>query len=209
SGHVRPQGEGRVGTVQGRRRELGRRAAGPHHGARQRGRRRQLIPPSLTPPRVAGPVALLCGRPLFVRFQRSLTVRSCLSSPPPRGGGALKHARRGKMTTALEKRPWARNPWRYLLWAVPAALLATPAVMMLRGAEGWLWGPLDFVFAAILLFGSTAMIDLAIRRGGSTAYRLGAALAVLVSFLLVWINAAVGVIGDEDNPANLLFFAVI
>lgn len=113
------------------------------------------------------------------------------------------------MTTALEKRPWARNPWRYLLWAVPAALLATPAVMMLRGAEGWLWGPLDFVFAAILLFGSTAMIDLAIRRGGSTAYRLGAALAVLVSFLLVWINAAVGVIGDEDNPANLLFFAVI
>src|SRR5690606_39764334 len=99
----------------------------------------------------------------------------------------------------------ARSPGRLLRWAVPTVLLATPAGMMLQQVEGWLWGPFDFVFAAVLLFGSTGLVDLAIRRGGSVAYRLGAALAVLAALLLIWINAAVGVIGNEDNPANLLF----
>jgi len=111
--------------------------------------------------------------------------------------------------TTLERRPRARNPWRIVLWAAPAGLLATPAVMMLREAEGWLWSPLDFMLGALLLFGSTAVIDLAVRKGGSTVYRLGAALAVLVLLLLVWVNLAVGVIGDQDNPANLLFVGVI
>ena len=32
---------------------------------------------------------------------------------------------------------------------------------------------------------------------------------MLVSFLLIWVNGAVGVIGDEDNPANLMFIGVI
>ena len=98
---------------------------------------------------------------------------------------------------------------RILLWAVPTILLATPATMMLQAAEGWLWTPFDFGFAAVLLFGTTALIDLAIRKGGTLAYRLGAGLAVLAAFLLVWINGAVGVIGDEDNPANLVFAAVL
>jgi hypothetical protein len=113
------------------------------------------------------------------------------------------------MTASLQHDPWHRSPWRFALWAVPTILLATPALMMLQAAEGWLWGPLDFVFAAILLYGATALVDLAIRRGGSNAYRFGAGIAVLVSFLLVWVNAAVGVIGDEGNPANLLFVAGI
>ncbi|MEO5629325.1 MAG: hypothetical protein ABIQ62_06115, partial [Thermomonas sp.] len=29
------------------------------------------------------------------------------------------------------------------------------------------------------------------------------------AFLTIWINLAVGIIGDEDNPANILFFAVL
>lgn len=104
---------------------------------------------------------------------------------------------------------WRRSPWRALLWTIPAALLIAPAIMMGIGAEGWAWSPFDFIFAAVLLFGATGAIDLAIARGGGTAYRLGAGLAVLASFLLIWINGAVGVIGDEDNPANLMFLGVI
>jgi hypothetical protein len=71
------------------------------------------------------------------------------------------------------------------------------------------WTPFDFVFAAVLLYGATATADLAIRKGGSMAYRLGAGLAVLASFLLIWVNGAVGVIGDEENPANLMFIGII
>ena len=113
------------------------------------------------------------------------------------------------MTATLQSNGWRRSPWRLVLWSVPTGLLITPAVMMRQGAEGWLWSPFDFMFAAVLLYGTTALIDLAIRKGGSVAYRLGAALAVLVSFLLVWVNGAVGVIGNEDNPANLVFVGII
>jgi len=113
------------------------------------------------------------------------------------------------MTATFEhdRRGW--SPGRLLLWAIPTVLLVTPAVMMLRDAEGWLWSPFDFAFAAGLLYGTTGLIDVAIRRGGSTAYRLGAGLAVLVSVVLIWVNGAVGMIGDENNPANLMFISVI
>jgi hypothetical protein len=48
-----------------------------------------------------------------------------------------------------------------------------------------------------------------VRTSSSRAWRAGAALAVLSAFLLVWINGAVGMIGDEDNVHNLLFLGLI
>lgn len=113
------------------------------------------------------------------------------------------------MSATLKAGGWGSGPGRILLWAVPTVLLATPAVMMLQAVEGWLWSPFDFLFAAVLLYGTTALIDLAIGKGGSVAYKLGVALAALAAFLLIWINAAVGVIGDEGNPVNLVFAGVI
>lgn len=113
------------------------------------------------------------------------------------------------MTATTQRNGWARSLWRLLLWALPTALLITPAVMMQQAVDGWLWTPFDFAFAAVLLYGTTGLIDLAIARGGGTAYRLGASLAVLVSFLLIWVNGAVGIIGNEDNPANLVFLGIV
>jgi hypothetical protein len=112
------------------------------------------------------------------------------------------------MTTTIEHKVRRRSPGRFLLWAIPALLLVAPLVAMQFTAEVQ-WDGFDFVFASVLLFGAAGTIDLAIRMGGSTAYRLGAGLAVLVSFLLIWVNGAVGVIGDEDNPANLMFIGII
>lgn len=103
---------------------------------------------------------------------------------------------------------WRRSPWRNLLWAIPTALLIAPAVAMRFTAEVQ-WTAFDFVFAAVLLYGTAGLIDLAIRKDGNAAYRFGAGLAVLVSFLLIWINGAVGVIGNEDNPANLMFIGIV
>lgn len=40
---------------------------------------------------------------------------------------------------------------------------------------------------------------------GNSAYRIGAAVAVAVSFLTVWMR----MVGSEDNPANLGFFGVV
>lgn len=44
---------------------------------------------------------------------------------------------------------------------------------------------------------------------GDTAYRAAAGIALGTAFLLIWISFAVGVIGTEDNPANLMFGAVL
>lgn len=41
------------------------------------------------------------------------------------------------------------------------------------------------------------------------AYRFAVGMALAAAFLLVWINLAVGVIGSEDNPANLMYFGVL
>jgi hypothetical protein len=41
------------------------------------------------------------------------------------------------------------------------------------------------------------------------AYRFDVGMALAAAFLLVWLNLAVGIIGSEDNPANLMYFGVL
>ena len=44
----------------------------------------------------------------------------------------------------------------------------------------------------------------------NTAYRLAAGLALTAAFLIVWLNAAAGLIGiEDDDPANLLYVGVL
>jgi hypothetical protein len=100
------------------------------------------------------------------------------------------------------------NLWRIAGWGFAAALLLTPLVAM-QFTDEVRWAPGDFAAAALLIGGLGLAFELAVRRSASTAYRLGAALAALNAFLLVWINLAVGFIGDEGDPANLLFAGVL
>jgi hypothetical protein len=44
---------------------------------------------------------------------------------------------------------------------------------------------------------------------GRTAYRAAAAVALFTALFLVWGNLALGVIGDEDNNANLMYVGVL
>lgn len=98
--------------------------------------------------------------------------------------------------------------WRIAGWGFAAALIVTPAVAMQFTSEVK-WTALDFVFAAVMIGGTGLLIELAVRRSRNWAYRGGAALALAAAFLLVWINAAVGIVGGEDNPANLVFPAIV
>lgn len=110
----------------------------------------------------------------------------------------IKPTRNDRMTQRL----------RLLGWALVAALLVTPAVAMRFTAEVQ-WTTSDFVFAGVILIGAGVVAELAVRASSDWSYRIGAGLAVLASVLLVWINGAVGIIGSEDNPANLVYLAVI
>ncbi len=67
----------------------------------------------------------------------------------------------------------------------------------------------DFIFAG-LIFGVTGLLlELAVRASRNNTYRAGAAAALASAFLIIWSNGAVGMIGSEDNPYNLLFLGVI
>jgi len=99
-------------------------------------------------------------------------------------------------------------PWRIVGWSIPALLLLLPLVAM-HFTQEVNWTAADFVFAG-LLFGSVGLaFELIVRKSGGLAYRFGAAFAVLAAFLTIWVNGAVGMIGSESNPYNLLFGGVL
>ncbi|MCF7801018.1 MAG: hypothetical protein K9N34_03260 [Candidatus Marinimicrobia bacterium] len=72
-----------------------------------------------------------------------------------------------------------------------------------------IWGPGDFLIAWILLAGAGIAYKLISGRMGHTTYKYAVGIAVFTALLLVWMNLAVGLIGSEDNPANLLYAGVL
>lgn len=100
------------------------------------------------------------------------------------------------------------NGWRVVGWGLAALLLALPAVAM-QFTEEVLWGETDFIVMGILLGGTGLAVEWLIRRSPSLCYRLGSLVSLLTVFLTIWANLAVGMIGSEDNPFNLLFLGVL
>ena len=98
---------------------------------------------------------------------------------------------------------------RVIGWSTIAVLLLAPAVAMQMGAEGVIWTAGDFVFAGIILGGAGIVCELIAWRSGDMFYRSGAVLGLAACVLLVWVNGAVGIIGNEDEAANLLYLGVI
>ncbi|MGB5078367.1 MAG: hypothetical protein WBO17_12885 [Sphingorhabdus sp.] len=97
---------------------------------------------------------------------------------------------------------------RWLGWGALAGLLITPAIAM-QFTDEVDWDETDFLAMGIIFALIGGAFELAVRTSGNLAYRVGFAVALLATFLLIWINLAVGIIKSEDNPANLMFAAVI
>ncbi|MDB5678749.1 hypothetical protein [Sphingomonas bacterium] len=112
------------------------------------------------------------------------------------------------MTTHAETGGRPGNRWTPLIWSVAAGLILLPFVAMQFTREVR-WTATDFVFAAVMIGGSCVVLELALRLTRNWAYRGGVVLALAAIFLLVWINGAVGIIGNEGNPLNLLYGCVI
>lgn len=72
---------------------------------------------------------------------------------------------------------------------------------------GWNWPPFAFAFWGALLFGTGLTYELVARKGGTTAYRFAVGIACTTGFVLVFINAAAGIIGD--GPVNLMYLGVL
>jgi hypothetical protein len=93
-------------------------------------------------------------------------------------------------------------PWRWIGWGAAGALLALPLIAM-RFTDEVQWTASDFVVMGLLLGAVGLGLELAVRKSARFAYRLAAGLALLTAFLTVWINAAVGIIGDGEGASRL------
>ena len=71
------------------------------------------------------------------------------------------------------------------------------------------WTVFDFAFASALLVGVGGTYALVVMNTDNTAYRAAVGVALAAAFILIWVNGAVGVIGSEDNPANLMYGGVL
>ncbi len=98
--------------------------------------------------------------------------------------------------------------WRIAAWAVAALILMLPLVAM-QLTDEVNWDVADFAFAGALLIGTGITYELAVRKTGNTAYRAAVGVALAAAFILVWVTGAVGIIGNEDNPANLMYGGVL
>ena len=93
--------------------------------------------------------------------------------------------------------------------SVGGVAIATALILLLPLTAGWAWTLFDFVFAGVLIFGTGLAFVLAARKVGNIAYRAAVGVALAAAFLLVWVTGAVGIIGSEDNNANLMYFGVL
>ena len=93
-------------------------------------------------------------------------------------------------------------------WGIAVSALLLPFMAMQLTSEVN-WTGSDFLFAAILIGAVGLLFELAVRMSDSRSYRAGVGLALTASFLTIWATGAVGMIGDEGNPLNLMFAAVL
>ena len=102
------------------------------------------------------------------------------------------------------------NRWRPVIWGGAAFLLSLPLLaMQFFPASGVNWTLADFVVMGAMLSIACGAYELVAWLSGNTAYRAAAGVAILAGFLTVWVNLAVGMVGSEDNPYNLLFAGVL
>jgi hypothetical protein len=107
----------------------------------------------------------------------------------------------------------------YLRWVlVTAAVLLVPFLAMTfdvgvpdpgSGTDGVNWGPMDFAIIGVLVLGAGLLFEYASRRAGNIAHKAAVGIAVAAGLFLIWVNLAVGMIGDEGNPANLMYLFVL
>jgi hypothetical protein len=94
------------------------------------------------------------------------------------------------------------------IWGIAALVLLLPLFAM-QLTEEVTWDLADFVVFGTMLVGACGTYELAARVTSNNAYRAAVGVAVAAAFILVWMNLAVGIIGNEDNPANSMYGGVL
>lgn len=101
--------------------------------------------------------------------------------------------------------------WRRIrgaVWGGAVCLLLLPLAAM-QFTDEVKWTPFDFMAMGIMLGAVCGAFEVALRAARSHVYMIAAGVAAATGFLMTWINLAVGIIGNENNPDNQIFFGVL
>lgn len=98
--------------------------------------------------------------------------------------------------------------WRIAAWSAAALMLLLPLFAM-QVIDQVVWEVGDFALFAALLVGVGVTYEVVAKMTGNAAYRCAAGVALAATFLLVWVNGAVGIIGDASNDANSMYGGVL
>lgn len=102
----------------------------------------------------------------------------------------------------------AANAIRIAAWSIAGLVLCVPLVAMQFTSEVD-WTVFDFIVAAAMLGATGLMAEVLFRRSAGLAYRAGTVFALGAILFTMWANLAVGIAGNEDDPFNLLYFALL
>jgi hypothetical protein len=94
------------------------------------------------------------------------------------------------------------------IWTAAGLILLLPLIARAFTDE-MNWDAADFILLGAMLATACGACELAGRTRDGGAYRAAVGVAVAAAFILVWMNLAVGVIGTEEDPANLMFAGVL
>ena len=97
---------------------------------------------------------------------------------------------------------------RLMVWAIVVALVLMVPLVAMQFTQEVNWDLFDFVVLGGLLFGLGLAFERVARRSEKTVYRVALGLGRGAAVLLAWVLGAVGIIGNEGNPANLMYGAV-
>ncbi|MDC1436830.1 hypothetical protein N8303_06250 [Gammaproteobacteria bacterium] len=98
---------------------------------------------------------------------------------------------------------------RLILLALATVLILLLPLITMQFTDEVIWNLADFIVAGILIFGFGLTYQLISSEMKLVTYKVAVGLAVATSLILIWMNLAVGIIGNEENPANLMFFGVL
>lgn len=87
-------------------------------------------------------------------------------------------------------------------------LLLIPLIAM-QFTNELIWEISDFIIAGGLLFGTGLTFLVLTKRKTSVSYRFAIFFALFTGLLLIWVNGAVGLIGSENQSANMMYFGVL
>lgn len=81
------------------------------------------------------------------------------------------------------------------MFATAGSLLILPLIAM-QFTKEINWSPFDFLIAGILLFGTAALLEVAMRITKQRLMRIALAAVIIIVTILLWVEMAVGIFGS-------------